>query len=522
MLSFCFFATVSAALVRPSPRPAQTSGPGGLPSRVGPGAVQAPPPLTAAPDLIPYDPLADPAAVVVASSGGARFTVLTDRLIRMEQSSAPFEDRSTLAVLNRKLPVPSFTHSESGGVLTITTASVALYYTLGQPFSPTSLTVKGVDAGSAFKHWSFGDSFPGNLLGTIRGQDGQSATPLNCTLNANVDDNGEYNHCEWGLVSRDGWVVYDDTPNVCLDGSGWWSTTGGSRSCGKQMASTDAANPANSAAYPTGTTVADAGACCAACLADPGCTGGYVFDTNTGESPNCWPLASVGGEKAASNRILSLSTNPASNTDAHDLYGLFHGHDYFGAIADYTKIGGKTIMVPRYASGIWNSRWYDYSSQDNLKLVDDYESRRIPLDVFVIDMCVRPNTISPPPRLRGASFTLTHTHSHTQIAPARLRDWHKKNDWSGFTFDPALYPSPEDAMAYLKALGMGITINIHDASGVNNWELMFPELAAALGLPAGATKVPFNLVNASVAYAVEDIVLGDLLYKKFVDFMWSA
>jgi hypothetical protein len=69
---------------------------------------------------------------------------------------------------------------------------------------------------------------------------------------------------------------------------------------------------------------------------------------------------------------------------------------------------------------------------------------------------------------------------------------------------------------------MGITINIHDASGVNNWELMFPELAAALGLPAGATKVPFNLVNASVAYAVEDIVLGDLLYKKFVDFMWSA
>ena len=397
LLSVLLLATSSAALVRPSPPPRETSGPGGRPSRVGPGAVQAPPPLSAPPDLIDYNPLADPAAVVVASSGGARFTVLTDRLIRMEQSSAPFEDRATLAVLNRRLPVPSFSHSEAGGVLTITTASVALSYTVGQPFSPTSLTVKGVDPGSAFKQWSFGAPFPGNLLGTIRGQDGQSATPLNCTLNAKVDDNGEYNHCEWGLVSRDGWVVYDDTPNVCLDGTGWWSTAGGSRACGAQMAGTDAANPANSAAYPFGTTVASAAACCATCLADASCTAGYVFDTTPGDSPNCWPLASVGGEKQASNRILALTTNPASNTDAFDLYGLFHGHDYFGAIADYTQIGGKTIMVPRYASGIWNSRWFDYSSQDNLKLVDDYESRRIPLDVFVIDMCVAPSKRSRTP-----------------------------------------------------------------------------------------------------------------------------
>ena len=75
-------------------------------------------------------------------------------------------------------------------------------------------------------------------------------------------------------------------------------------------------------------------------------------------------------------------------------------------------------------------------------------------------------------------------------------------------------------MAYLKALGLGITVNIHDASGVNIWEDMFPQLIAALGLPEGTTKVPFNLLNSTVAYAVEDIVLGDLLYKKFVDFMW--
>jgi len=59
---------------------------------------------------------------------------------------------------------------------------------------------------------------PGNLLGTIRGQDGQAATDLNCTNNKGVQDNGEFNHCEWGLVSRDGWVVYDDSDNAFTDG----------------------------------------------------------------------------------------------------------------------------------------------------------------------------------------------------------------------------------------------------------------------------------------------------------------
>ena len=75
-------------------------------------------------------------------------------------------------------------------------------------------------------------------------------------------------------------------------------------------------------------------------------------------------------------------------------------------------------------------------------------------------------------------------------------------------------------MSYLKALGLGITINIHDASGVNNWEEQFPALITALGLPANSTRVPFNLINASVTYAVEDIVLGALINKQVVDFMW--
>ena len=56
------------------------------------------------------NPKADPKAEVVC--GNARFTVLTDRLIRMEWSEdGKFEDRASLAIINRRLDVPAFTVS---------------------------------------------------------------------------------------------------------------------------------------------------------------------------------------------------------------------------------------------------------------------------------------------------------------------------------------------------------------------------------------------------------------------------
>lgn len=70
----------------------------------------------------------------------------------------------------------------AGKVLTITTASVNLSYTLGEAFGPETLSVRGLDEDSAFGAWSFGMADTGNLLGTIRTLDAEDAPPLNCTL----------------------------------------------------------------------------------------------------------------------------------------------------------------------------------------------------------------------------------------------------------------------------------------------------------------------------------------------------
>src|SRR6202000_39779 len=83
---------------------------------------------TAPPQQPVNDPVADPRAVVTL--GHARFTVLTPQLIRMEWAAdGKFEDHASFVFLNRRLPVPKFTHSNEGGKLTIQTSALQLTYT---------------------------------------------------------------------------------------------------------------------------------------------------------------------------------------------------------------------------------------------------------------------------------------------------------------------------------------------------------------------------------------------------------
>jgi alpha-glucosidase (family GH31 glycosyl hydrolase) len=175
------------------------------------------------PELLPYNPVAAESAITTA--GNARFTVLTDRLIRMEYSAnAVWEDKATTAMLNRNLPVPKYSHTETDGVLRISTDYLTLSWTVGTEFSADTLSiVSNAGVKSAFEKWSYGDANPENLLGTIKSLDQLPATTLNCSLNANITVHDEDLHCAWGLISRAGWSVVDDSDTYVLNpATGWW------------------------------------------------------------------------------------------------------------------------------------------------------------------------------------------------------------------------------------------------------------------------------------------------------------
>jgi hypothetical protein len=122
------------------------------------------------PELLPYVSVANSSAVVITQY--ARFTVLTPSLLRLEYSeNGVFEDRPTVAVVNRLLPVPSFTYQTTNGVLVITTSEIQMQYQIGQPFTASSLVVKSVNSSSTFTQWTpdMTNSMGRNLLGNADG-----------------------------------------------------------------------------------------------------------------------------------------------------------------------------------------------------------------------------------------------------------------------------------------------------------------------------------------------------------------
>lgn len=348
-------------------------------------------------ELFQYNPVASSKATVI--NGNARFTVLTDRVIRLEYTNTTsFVDAATLAFVNRATPDVSFTSNVVGNTLQIQTKYLSLSYFVGQPFSKTSLNITVKSASSPVYH--FGDVDYGNLLGTIKSLDELGVTPLNCTLNAGIRVHDESLHCQWGLISRFGWTTVDDSDNYLIDpNSQWWSVP---------------------------------------------------------------------------------------NPNVVDLYFFGHGSDYRGAIADYVLLGGKVAMPPRHAIGVMWSRWYNMNDLDVWGIVDDYQSRGLPLDNFILDM-----------------------------------DWHTKQGWGGYSFDKSLFPLPEAVFPRLHELGVLTSGNLHDQDGMRPNEDQYVPFCKALGIdPSQNQTVEFAIFNETYALALEDLVLQPLEEAGFGDFWW--
>lgn len=167
------------------------------------------------------NPKANPAAIVTA--GHARFTVLTDCLLRLEWGIS--HDEPTFIILNRDLPVPSFTHHiDDQGWLEIATDCVVLHYlvTSNVTFSPDNLNIRLLDpdvtTNTTYRPFPETTDLRGNLLGTIRTLDGEDGwRNLNC-----LNETDSSSHCVLGLISRAGYSVVDDTNGPRFDHNTTW------------------------------------------------------------------------------------------------------------------------------------------------------------------------------------------------------------------------------------------------------------------------------------------------------------
>lgn len=154
------------------------------------------------PPIPQFSPIANPNAVVRVEN--ARFTVLTDRLIRLEYSKDnQFEDRPSQAFWFRDQPVPAFNKTTRESYVDIETDFLHLkYHPSSRGFNTRTLTISLKQLGVT---WKYGISQSGNLKGTAR------------TLDFDIGRT----RLEKGLLSKSGWAIVDDSNSLVFNDWGW-------------------------------------------------------------------------------------------------------------------------------------------------------------------------------------------------------------------------------------------------------------------------------------------------------------
>ena len=341
-------------------------------------------------------PVAPAAATVCGQK--FRFTVLTDRLIRLEyQADGIFEDRATQSVVNRVFDLPDFTVREQDGILSIDTKELTLAYQKEQPFEAGTLS-------AVLKHpfnprkatWHYGET-GGNLGGTGRTLDKYDGdTHIETGSKIKLTD---------GVCSQFGFAVLDDSRCLVLREDGMVEQ--------RKAACTDA----------------------------------YLF--------------------------------------AYD-------RDYFTAVADYYRLTGVPPMVPRFVLGNWWSRYYKYTQQEYMQLIEKFEEEDIPFSVAIIDM-----------------------------------DWHYVDipkeygsGWTGYSWNKEFFPDYKAFLKFLHAHHLKTSLNLHPAEGIRAFEDMYPEMCKAMDTdPSEGKPIAFDITSPKFINAYFE-VLHHPYEQDGVDFWW--
>jgi len=175
-----------------------------------------------------------------------------------------------------------------------------------------------------------------------------------------------------------------------------------------------------------------------------------------------------------------------------DLYFFGYGHDYRACLQDFYRLSGATPMLPRFTLGNWWSRYYAYSEESYRALMDRFAAENIPFSVAVIDM-----------------------------------DWHMVkidpkygSGWTGYTWNPELFPDPERFLSDLHRRGMKTTLNLHPAEGVAAHEKAYPTMAASMGIdPASEETVLCDVSDPTYLENYFEHVLHPM-EDEGVDFWW--
>ncbi len=404
---------------------------------------------------------ANPAAVVTSPDGKARFTVLTPELLRLEFSeSSKFDDRQSLSFVNRALPVPAFNHSISAGVLRVQTESLLLTYAAAAPPPPVPPPPADFCTGSLGRapictHFPSRGSDRNDTCVQFRsrsapnGLAGKTADSC-CSACLAADDCAVWAHTGGSA----------ETAADCYLLTSIVSATHGSGTLGGHVLPTPARGfstgllriqslPGVSPAFDWRWNQMDKGNLLGTVTALDSMTGSINLNCsaigagdnrpNGGMKIGCdlGPLSRDGWAVLEDSHRPRLDpstqwvTPPPPQSDKYtDLYFFGYGHRYKEALKAFTSIAGPAQMPPRFALGVWWSRYWPYTAEDLEDIARGYASHSIPLDVLVSDMA-------------------WHYHGESNVA------------WGGYSWGKQLFPNPSKFLDSVARAGLNLTLNLH-------------------------------------------------------------
>ena len=310
--------------------------------------------------------------------GDLRFTVLTDRLVRVERK--PFCDDATQSVWFRDMPPVKFTIESAASVI-IRTESTTFFFLKSGKLKYAALS-DGRDARVSRRT---------NLKGTMR----------------TLDRKGKHVRLGDGVISRSGVAVLDDGSSLILTSAG---------------------------------TVKPRAKC-------------------------------------------------------FDKYYFAYGTDYRGALQAFYALTGPAPMLPRGVLGNWWSRYHQYTQDEYMAVVREFEKRDITLTVATVDM-------------------------DWHWVDVKLRFGEQKDGWTGYSWNTELFPDYRAFLAELQQKGLMVTLNLHPADGVRSFEVQYAEMARRMGVdPETKATIPFDLSNDEFINAYFE-VLHRPFEKEGVNFWW--
>ena len=181
-------------------------------------------------------------------------------------------------------------------------------------------------------------------------------------------------------------------------------------------------------------------------------------------------------DDSASLTLLSDGTVEPRPQAERDIYVFAYGFNYTSALRDFYRITGETPLIPRFCLGNWWSRFWRYTQDEYLDLMNKFEKKDIPLTVACIDMDWHWVDVEK----RFGDKAKDYPKPQNPIAYITGCFWNP--GWTGYSWNTELFPDHVRFLKMLHEKGLKTNLNIHPAQGVRFFEDSYVEFAKHMGI----------------------------------------